>query len=141
MGGTMVRASDDDRERTLRHLRRHYAAGRLDADELEERIAAATRAGSRAQLRALTFDLPSDARARGARAMARFDAAMLRLHGTAYVGVNGAMVGTWALTGGGDFWPAWTIVPWGIGLGAHAYGSRTLRRALGARRRRRVGVL
>jgi hypothetical protein len=141
MGGTIVRASDVDRERTLRHLRRHYAAGRLEADELEERVGAATRARSRDELRALTFDLPRDARRRGARAVARLDAAMLRLHGAAYVGVNGAMVGTWALTGGGDFWPAWMLVPWGAGLGAHAYGSRALRRALGTPRRRRVGWL
>jgi hypothetical protein len=122
-------------------LRRHYAAGRLEADELEERVGAATRASSRAELRSLTFDLPRDARARGARAVARVDAAMLRMHGAAFVGVNGAMVGTWALAGGGEFWPAWLLVPWGMGLGAHAYGSHTLRRALGARRRRRVGVL
>jgi hypothetical protein len=133
-----VRASDADRERTLRLLRRHYAAGRLEADELEERIGAATRARSRAELGALTFDLPRDARARGARAVARLDAVLLRMHGAAYATVNGAMVATWALTGGGDFWPAWTLVPWGVGLGAHAYGSRSLRRALGAPRRRQL---
>jgi hypothetical protein len=134
----MVRASDEDRERTLRVLRGHYAAGRLEEAELEERVGVATRARFRSELRALTFDLPRDVRARGARAVARFDAAMLRLHGAAYAAVNGAMVGTWALTGGGEFWPAWTLVPWGVGLGAHAYCSRTLRRALGAPRRRQL---
>jgi len=50
-------------------------------------------------------------------------------------------VGLWALTGAGEFWPAWVLVPWGTAFGAHFYGSRTLRRALGARRRRRVGWL
>jgi hypothetical protein len=136
MGGTVVRASDADRERTLRSLRAHYTAGRLEADELEERIGAATRAQSRADLRALTFDLPRDARGRGARAVARVDAAVLRLHGAAFAGVNGAVIGAWALTGGGEFWPAFLLLPWGVGLGAHAYGSRALRRALGAQRRR-----
>ena len=135
----MVRASDDDRERTLVQLRRHYAAGRLEADELEERAAIATRARSREELRSLTFDLPRDLRARAARATARVDAAMLRMHGTAFVGVNGGLVGIWALTGAGEFWPAFMLVPWGMAFGAHAYGSRTLRRALGARRRRHVG--
>jgi hypothetical protein len=136
-----VRASDDDRERTLRLLRGNYAAGRLESDELEERVAVATRARSREELRALTYDLPRDVRARGARAVARVDAVMLRMHGTAFVGVNGTMVGVWALAGGGAFWPAWLLVPWGFGLGAHAYGSRALRRALGRRRRRRVRAI
>src|SRR3954451_156290 len=134
-----MRASDDDRERILRQLRRGYAAGRLEADELEERIGLATRARSREELRALTFDLPRDVRARGARAVVGVDRFMLRAHGTTFAWVNGGLVGIWALTGAGEFWPAFTIVPWGMALGAHAYGSRTLRRALGARRRRRVG--
>src|SRR4051812_28262482 len=124
MGGTtMVRASDADRERTLQMLRRHYAAGRLEAEELEERVGAATRAESRAELRSLTFDLPRDVRARGARAVARVDAAVLRMHGATFVAVNGAIVGTWAPAGGGGFWPGRQLGPWGVGPGAHAYGS------------------
>ena len=134
-----MRASDDDRERTLKLLRRNYAAGRLESDELEDRVGIATRARTREELRALTFDLPRDLRQRGARAVVGLDRFMLRAHSTAFVGVNGGLVGLWAVTGAGDFWPAFTIVPWGMAFGAHAYGSRTLRRALGARRRRRVG--
>ena len=138
MAGTMVRASDTDREKAMRALRDHYEAGRLEAEELEERIELATRAQWRSDLRALTFDLPLDARAGARRAWARMDAAMLRMHAGTYVAVNGAMVGTWALAGGGEFWPAWTLVPWGMALGAHAYGSRSLRRALGSPRRRQL---
>ena len=130
MGGALVRASDDDRERTMLALRRHYADGCLEADELEERIEAAARARSRAELRALTVDLPRDMRARGARAVARVDTALLRAHGTTYLGVNGALVALWALTGAGAFWPAWVIVPWGAGLLLHAWFSRALRRVL-----------
>jgi hypothetical protein len=136
-----MRASDDDRERTLELLRRNYAAGRLEPDELEERVGVATGARTREELRALTFDLPRDVRARGRRVVSRIDRLMLRAHGTAFVGVNGGLVGIWALMGAGEFWPAFTIVPWGMAFGAHAYGSRTLRRALGARRRRRVHLL
>jgi Domain of unknown function (DUF1707)/2TM domain len=136
VGGAVVRASDDDRERTMLALRRHYADGRLDADELEERIDAAARARSRGELRALTIDLPRDVRARGARAVARVDAALLRAHGAAYVGVNGALVALWGLTGAGAFWPAWVIVPWGAGLLMHAWFSRALRRVLRLRRAR-----
>ena len=136
-----MRASDADRERTLQLLRRHYAAGRLESHELEERAGVATRARTREELRALMSDLPLDLRARGTRAMARVDRAVLRAHGTAFAGVNGAMVGIWALTGFGDFWPAWVLVPWGFGFGAHAYGSRSLRRTLGVSQRRRARLL
>jgi hypothetical protein len=136
-----LRASDDDRERTLKLLRRHYAAGRLESEELEERAGVATRARTREELRALTYDLPRDVRARGRRAVSRVDRFVLRAHGTAFVGVNGGLVGIWAVAGHGAFWPAFVMVPWGSALGAHAYGSRALRRALGARRRRRVRVL
>jgi hypothetical protein len=136
MGSSVVRASDDDRERTMRALRGHYAAGRLEADELEERVAVATRARSRAELRALTYDLPRDLRARGARAVVRIDQAMLRAHAGVFAGINGALVGIWALTGAGEFWPAWALVPWGAALGVHAWGSRSLRRTLRGTRRR-----
>lgn len=42
-------------------------------------------------------------------------------HVVAYVVVNGFLVGMWALTGGGYFWPAWVIGAWGIGLVLHAW--------------------
>ena len=136
-----MRASDDDRERALGLLRGHYAAGRLEPEELEERVGVATRARTREELRALTIDLPRDVRARGKRMVSRVDRFVLRAHSTAFVGVNGGLVGIWALAGHGQFWPAWLMVPWGTALGAHAYGSRALRRALRARRRRRVRLL
>jgi hypothetical protein len=136
MGSSVVRASDDDRERTMRSLRRHYAEGRLEADELEERVAVAARARSRAELRTLTSDLPRELRARGARAVVRIDAAVLRAHAGVFAGVNGALVGVWALGGAGAFWPAWVLVPWGATLGAHAWGSRSLRRTIRGPRRR-----
>jgi hypothetical protein len=36
-----VRVSDDERERVAREIREHYAAGRLDDNELNERVEAA----------------------------------------------------------------------------------------------------
>ena len=50
-----------------------------------------------------------------------------RTHVATYVLVNLLLVGIWALSGGGYFWPIWTIGGWGIGLGFHAwatYGER-----------------
>jgi hypothetical protein len=130
-GTAPVRASDEDRERALVVLREGYAAGRLDADELEERAARAAQAQFRGELRELLRDLPRDARRRGARMAARLDRAALRAHVTAYGVFNGSLVGVWALTGAGTFWPAWSVLPWGAVLAGHTYCSRAFRRFVG----------
>jgi len=53
-----VRASDADRERVAERLREHFTQGRLDEDELAERVAAAYRARTLGELAVLTEDLP-----------------------------------------------------------------------------------
>ncbi|GAA3968431.1 DUF1707 domain-containing protein [Thermobifida alba] len=53
-----VRASDADRERVAERLREHFTQGRLDDDELAERMEAAYRARTRGELAVLTEDLP-----------------------------------------------------------------------------------
>ncbi len=35
--------------------------------------------------------------------------------------IGALMVVIWAVDGRGYFWPVWVIVPWGIGLGFHAW--------------------
>ncbi len=40
----------------------------------------------------------------------------LGAHIVAYVVVNAMIVGIWAITGGGYFWPAWVLLAWGVGL-------------------------
>jgi hypothetical protein len=52
-----IRASDDDRDEIVERLRDDYAAGRLTADELAERTAAAHAARTLGELDALTRDL------------------------------------------------------------------------------------
>jgi hypothetical protein len=42
-------------------------------------------------------------------------------HLVAYVVINAFLVGVWAFTGGGYFWPAWVILGWGAGLVLHAW--------------------
>lgn len=39
----------------------------------------------------------------------------------AYVVINAFLVGIWAVTGAGYFWPAWVLGGWGIGLIMHAW--------------------
>jgi uncharacterized membrane protein len=55
-----VRVGDVERDHALDALGKHYAAGRLSAEEFEERISAALRARTRGDLSALFLDLPSN---------------------------------------------------------------------------------
>jgi len=41
------------------------------------------------------------------------------MHLVAYVTVNALIVGVWALTGQGYFWPAWVMAAWGVGIVLH----------------------
>src|ERR671915_2282294 len=54
-----VRASDSEREAVVEALQAHAAAGRLDADELEQRLERAYAARIRADLVPLVADLPA----------------------------------------------------------------------------------
>ena len=54
-----VRASDDERHRVVEHLGEHASVGRLTLAELEDRVARAYAATTRAELAELTKDLPA----------------------------------------------------------------------------------
>jgi len=43
-----------------------------------------------------------------------------KTHLTFYVLVNIMLIGIWAASGGGYFWPIWPLLGWGIGVAAHA---------------------
>jgi hypothetical protein len=112
------RASDVDRERVVSTLRSHAAAGRLEPEELEERVGAALGARTVSDLEGLMADLPAlpAERAFGARAVGRRD---FQEHLRAFVAVQVLLIAIWALTGFGYFWPVWPLMGWGIGLLAH----------------------
>jgi len=104
-----LRASDADRESIVAQLREHGAAGRLDVDELEQRIGAAYAARTHGELAALLADLPAK-RATGA-------VAPRRPHDwTPFLQVSALLIAIWAVSGAGYFWPAWVIVWWGFAL-------------------------
>ena len=44
-----------------------------------------------------------------------------RTHVVSYVVVNLFLVGVWAVSGGGYFWPGWVMAGWGIGLVLHGW--------------------
>jgi len=54
-----MRASDDDRDRAAALLREHHAAGRLTADEFQERLDAAYRAKTLGDIDKIMADLPA----------------------------------------------------------------------------------
>jgi len=104
-----LRASDADRESIVAQLREHGAAGRLDVDELEQRIGAAYAARTHGELAALLADLPAK---RPTRAVAP-----RRAHDwTPFLQVSALLIAIWAVSGAGYFWPAWVIVWWGFAL-------------------------
>jgi hypothetical protein len=55
-----LRISDADRDRALAELSEHFQAGRLDADEFEDRSGRALRARTARELTDLFADLPRD---------------------------------------------------------------------------------
>ena len=126
-----LRAADADRERVAEALRQHHVDGRLDAEELAQRLDQAYAAKTFGDLDAVTSDLPpirAPARAgaplrprRPDPGRARARAAFQR-HLFTYLWVNALLVVIWALTNfGGYFWPIWPMLGWGVGLGAHAF--------------------
>jgi hypothetical protein len=112
-----VRASDAERESTVTLLREHGAAGRLDVEELEQRIGAAYQARTRGDLATLLDDLPP-APARTIRPVVRPDAHHAHHdHGWGlFMRVSVLLIVIWALSGAGYFWPAWVMAWWGLAL-------------------------
>jgi hypothetical protein len=129
-GRGAVRASDGDRDKAARTLRHHYAEGRIDAEELEERVALATRARTTAELRSVLRDLPRP-RPRGRGPLTR---AAVRAHAASFVAVNGGLAGVWELTGEGAYWPGGVLAPWSVLLAGHLMMRRAAKNAQSRRR-------
>jgi hypothetical protein len=102
-----MRASDAEREATVLELRGQAAAGRLDVDELEQRVEAAFAARTCEELADLSQDLPVPPDSDFAEHLGVFLAVQLLL------------VTIWALTGAGYFWPIWPFMGWGLGVLVH----------------------
>ncbi|MFN2617801.1 MAG: DUF1707 domain-containing protein [Thermoleophilaceae bacterium] len=106
-----LRASQADREQVVDRLRFHAGEGRLELEELEQRIGAALAARTHGDLAGLLGDLPRREQ-RGSAGRGR------RVHLQVFVMVQLLLVCIWALTGMGYFWPVWPLLGWGIGLAA-----------------------
>lgn len=121
-----LRASDEERESTVTLLREHGAAGRLDVEELEQRVGAAYSARTRGDLATLLDDLP---RTRSVVAAPPVHRPAWRHGGhewSVFARVSILLIAIWALSGAGYFWPAWVIAWWGFALVMRS-GPRLLR--------------
>ena len=153
LGPAHLRAADDDRRRVVDELQRHYVAGRLSQDELDERVSRALAARTFGDLDAELHDLPREAglRTPSEPTPAPDDAdeesagkdGSFRAHATSYLLVMALLVAIWLLTSpGGYFWPVWPMLGWGFGLAAHGLGRRSGihgRHDIHGRRRRESG--
>ena len=112
-----VLASDPERERVAEALREHAAAGRLEPDELDERLGAAYAARRRADLLPLLADLPAPAAPRPPARRHPLPSLV------PVVALAVVLIAIWALTGGGYFWPVWPIAAVALSTVKHRRGA------------------
>ena len=110
MSAPELRIADADRDRTVEHLRAAAAEGRLDPDELEERVSNALSARTQGDLDAVLRDLPTPhvPAPRPDRSL------ILRERTAAFLVPNVVCIAVWAATGAGSFWPGWVLLGTGI---------------------------
>jgi DUF1707 SHOCT-like domain len=137
-----IRASDEDRDRTVSLLREHHAAGRLTAEEFNERIDQAYEAKTLGELDELMADLPAIdlyrlphasmqryprgsgaappgallRSAAGIEAHGRFSPAWMAAWGS-WLSVSLLCLVIWVIAGASGFpWPVWVAGPLGAVL-------------------------
>jgi hypothetical protein len=118
-------ASDAERERAAESLRAHAADGRLDHDELEERLGRAYGARTRAELAPLLADLPV------VPAPAPREPRRLPQIGP-LIAISVMLIVIWAVSGMGYFWPMWPIGAMALGGLKHRGGCMPASRFLRA---------
>lgn len=111
-----IRASDAERERVATQLREHAAEGRLDVDELDERLQQAYDARTRGDLEKLTADLPAAPPPKPPPPTVRDRGWGLAERAGSYVGVMVILIIIWAVTGAGYPWFIWPAIGWGLAL-------------------------
>ena len=122
---TELRASDAERERAAELLREHCAAGRLTAEELDERLEEAYRARTVGELRAVLRELPEES-APDAPGRGEPPGPALRLPRPGLLVVAAAIVAVAAVTGGHGLWLLWPLGFLWLKAGRWHHGHRRL---------------
>jgi Domain of unknown function (DUF1707) len=143
-----LRASDADRERLVDELNEHAVAGRLDTDELEDRLQSAYAARTTSELAALRRDLPLTPRQTALTHAQRRSHLTRRMIQEAGGSLGAFILCTiiWAASGAhGQFWPVWILIVVvmafarsGWALFGPAADLDAVEESLEARRRRRL---
>jgi len=108
MGEPTIRASDADRDRLAAEIREHYAQGRLDGEELGQRLERAYGARTLDELEELRSDLP--ALTPGSPARADLTRALIQRTGASLAPFLVCTL-IWLFSGAsGSFWPAWALL-------------------------------
>jgi hypothetical protein len=116
MTGLEQRAADADRERVAVRLRDAAAEGRLDPDELDERLTAAYGARTLGDLVPLTSDLPPEP-PESPEAVGALRTPAVRRTLATFLTANIVCIAVWLATGAdGSFWPGWVLLGTGIAL-------------------------
>ena len=111
-----LRVSDEERDQAASEIREHFAQGRLDQSELDERLSLAYAARTQADLDALRHDLPqlptSRSRTRTDVAQRRAELSRHLVQQTGYALIPFAVCTfIWLASGtSGGFWPVWLLV-------------------------------
>jgi Domain of unknown function (DUF1707) len=108
-----IRVADADRERVSEELREHMLAGRLTPEEFEERLGQAYGSRTRADLAAVSADLPISPASAKRTVQERRSRVRRRLlqEAGASAGVSLVCVAIWLASGAsGSFWPIWVII-------------------------------
>ncbi len=119
-----LRASDADRERIVTALSHHAGEGRLTVEELSERTDAAYAARTLGELDRLLDDLPEVATPASPVAEEEELRSGFREHLVTFLMVNVLLVGIWAATGAGYFWPIFPFLGWGVAVGIDWFTTR-----------------
>ncbi len=116
MSDPELRVSDQDRERVASEIREHYAQGRLDRAELDDRLGRAYAARTGGELNALVADLPplsnavEDVHSEVALQRAKLSRELMQQTGGALIPFILCTV-VWVLGGAsGSFWPIWALI-------------------------------
>ncbi|RCV55594.1 hypothetical protein DEF23_00870 [Marinitenerispora sediminis] len=141
-----TRASDADRDRVARRLQEHFAQGRLDSDDFNERLTRVYRARTGAELERITEDLPerdlADLRPAPRRPAGRSPGRrrgvlrepIVQIPWLIWGGVNTLCFTIWLITvvtgaHGGYPWWIWVMAPWGIVMLFATIGIAAVRRS------------
>jgi len=108
--------SDREREETVAAIREHYAEGRLDDEELNQRLTATYAARTASELAAVGADLPPlpasrlERRAELAARRRELQRRLLQQSGGG-LAVFALCAAIWAIDGAsGQFWPVWVLI-------------------------------